>query len=56
MTKKVLVHLLMPEDLKRSIEEAASSKGNSFSAEIRARLYSSMEKRQSIERLQEASP
>jgi plasmid stability protein len=37
-----LVHLMLPLDLKRELEEAASRKGNSLSAEVRDRLFSSL--------------
>lgn len=39
-----LVHVLMPQDLKAAIEEAAAAKGNSFSSEVRERLYSTLKK------------
>jgi len=35
-----LVHIVFPDDLKTVIHNAARAKGNSFSSEVRERLYS----------------
>jgi len=40
-----LIHVRMPEELKDAIEEAAKAKGNTFSSEVRDRLYSTLGKR-----------
>ena len=40
-----LVHIKLPEELKAAIEEVARAKGNTFSSEVRDRLYSTLGKR-----------
>ena len=41
-----LVHILFPEDLKTAIEKIAQAKGNTFSSEVRDRLYSTLGRRE----------
>ena len=40
-----LVHIKIPQELKDAIEKAARAKGNSFSSEVRDRLYSTLNTR-----------
>ena len=54
-----LVHLNLPEDLSLALHEIAKKKGNSFSSEIRERLFASFapgEIEQPVRRLKALRP